>query len=511
MNIKRIGRSLLVLSLLAMSAPLVADRVLRSGSLREPASIDPAQVWDDTSSFYVANIYDMLVILDPQTLQLKPGLALSWETSPDGRIWTFNLRRNVRFHDGTPFNADAVVFTFFRQMDPADPNRLTTFPMFAGIFSNLQAVRKTGAYQVQFILAEPFFPFLASLTVDCAAIVSPAAVKQHGPDFARHPVGTGPFKLASWQKDKRLVLKANPDYWRGPPQIDEFIDTVVPQGEMLNKQFKQGQLDILTTYSISKMVGYKKLDWVQVIAAPYLSVTYLVLNAARPQLKSKGVRQALGHAWDPRALTLIFQDYVLPIHSLLPRGLLPDSVQEQAGGFSLARARELLKKEAGRGELQLEMLVGREETLLYQLLTIYARNLKQIGVKLKFTRLDAAALSRRIAANDFDLAYTGWVADYPDPDSMLYPLLSEQLQQQGLANVAASKRRDLLELLARARREGQPDRRRALYRQIDQVLVSDGLVIPLYQDKRVIIFNRRVGNIEPNPLGKLHLFALQIK
>lgn len=519
MKINMKSPALLAVLLLALAAPLAAARpapdgaarVVRSGSLREPARIDPAQVWDDTSSFYVNNIFDTLVRLDPRTMKIEPSLAVSWQASQDGRTWTFQLRRGVRFHDGTPFDADAVVFTFFRQMDPANPKRLSDFPLFAEIFTYLKEVKKTSPYQVQFILSEPFFPFLATLTVECAAIVSPTAVKKAGAAFARQPVGTGPFKLSSWQKDKRLVLTANREYWRGRPRIDEYIDTIEAQADVLNKYFKDGMLDIIYSYSISKMISYKTQDWVQVVAAPYLSVTYVVINASRPLLNRTALRQALARAWDPRALKLVFQDYVLPIHSLLPGVLLGGGADEPPLAFSLAKAQALLKKEAGGREVQLEMLLQKNEGLLFQLFSMYAKNLKQAGVRLKLTRLDPAAYSRRVARGDFDLAYSGWIADYPDPDSMLFPVLSEQLQKQGFANIAGARRLDLQAQLALARRESDAKKRRAIYRGIDRTLVGDGLVIPLYQDKRVIIFNRKLGNIRPDPLGKLFLFDLQMK
>ena len=519
MKIKMKSAALLAALLLALAgrqlvavrpAPEGAGRVVRSGSLREPDRIDPAQVWDDTSSFYVNNIFDTLVRLDPRTLKIEPSLAVSWQASPDGRTWTFQLRRGVSFHDGTPFDADAVVFTFFRQMDPANPRRRSEFPLFAEIFTYLKAVRKTSRYQVQFILSEPFFPFLATLTVECAAIVSPTAVKKDGAAFARHPIGTGPFKLSSWQKDKRLVLTANREYWRGRPRVDEYIDTIEAQAEVLNKYFKDGQLDIIYSYSISKMISYKKLDWVQIISTPYLSVTYAVINASRPQLNRPGVRQALARAWDPRALKLVFQDYVLPIHTLLPGVLLGGKPEGQAPGFSLAQAQSLLNKETGGREIQLEMLLQEDEGLLFQLFSMYARNLKQIGVKLKLTRLAPDAYARRIARGEYDLAYSGWIADYPDPDSMLFPILSEQLQKQGFANVSGGHP-GLQAQLAAARREGDAGKRQAIYRGIDRALIADGLIIPLYQDIRVILFNRKLGNIRPDPLGKLFLYDLQMK
>ncbi|MBN2346507.1 MAG: hypothetical protein JXO51_08950 [Candidatus Aminicenantes bacterium] len=504
-----LGRLVLILPFLV--AVLPAERVVHAGSLRGPDGIDPARVWDDTSSFYVTNIFDTLVRLDPLTLKIEPSLAVSWETSEDGRTWTFNLRHGVRFHDGTPFNAEAVVFTFFRQMDPANPKRTEDFPLFADIFTYLEKVRRLSPSQVQFVLSEPFFPFLAALTTDCAAIVSPDAVKKAGADFSRQPVGTGPFKLSSWQRDKRLVLRANPEYWRGRPAIDEYVDLIEPQASVLSKNFLNGSLDMIHAYSISKMVSYRKQKWVQVLAAPSLSVTYVVLNAARPPLDRKGVRLALAHAWDPRTLKLVFQDFVLPIHTLLPRGLIGVDPPGPAFTFSLELARSLLKKEKLPSPLQLEMLLLNEDGLLFQLLSFYAANLKQIGVRLKLTRLERTDLARRVAAGDFDLAYSGWIADYPDPDTMLFPLLSEQLQRQGLPTITAAGRRDLSDLLAKARHERDAGKRLAIYKKIDRAVVTDGLVVPMYQDKKVIVYSHRIAEIQPNPLGKLVLFDMRIK
>ncbi len=215
MEIKNKVLPALLLLTLAMAAQLAGARVLRSGSPREPGGIDPAQAWDDTSAFYVNNIFDTLVRFDPQSSKIVPSLAVSWETGRDGKTWTFQLRRGVRFHDGSSLDADAVVFTFFRQMDPANPNRQHDFPLFADIFAFLKTVRKLDADRVEFILSEPFFPFLAALTVECAAIVPPSAVKKAGMDFAHQPVGTGPFKLSSWQRNKRLVLTANKELLAG--------------------------------------------------------------------------------------------------------------------------------------------------------------------------------------------------------------------------------------------------------------------------------------------------------
>ncbi len=199
---------------------------------------------------------------------------------------------------------------------------------------------------------------------------------------------------------------------------------------------------------------------------------------------------------------------MLPIGTLLPKGLLPDDPQAKALEFSLSKARALLKKEGMDRELQLEMLLPRDDGLLFQLFSLYGNNLKQLGIKLKLTRLDEPTLAARIVRGDYDLAYSSWIADYPDPDSMIFPLLSAQLQKQGFANIAGARRSDLDNLLIAARREGDVKKRQDLYRRIDRTVIADGLIIPLYQDKRVIIFNKKIGRLQPSPLGKLFLFDL---
>jgi ABC-type transport system substrate-binding protein len=307
------------------------------------------------------------------------------------------------------------------------------------------------------------------------------------------------------------VLTANKEYWRGRPGIDEYIDTIEPRSEILNNYFREGSLDIIYSYSISKMVSYKKQAWVKVIATPYLSVTFVVVNAARPPLNRKAVRQALGFAWDPRVLKLVFQDYVLAINTLLPKGMMADEPKEQASGFSLAKAQAMLKKEGMDREIQLELLLQKNDGLLFQLCSMFAKNLKQVGIKLKLTRLAPQAYAQKIARGDYDLAYSGWIADFPDPDSMLFPLLSEQLQKQGFANIAGAKRTDLQKLLTMARRESDAQKRQALYRELNRTVIAEGLVIPLYQDKKVVIANEKIGRLLPDPLGKFSLFDLQVK
>jgi len=223
------------------------------------------------------------------------------------------------------------------------------------------------------------------------------------------------------------------------------------------------------------------------------------------------VRLALSHAWNPQALRLIFQDYVLPTRSLLPQGLMADEPGKPVIEFSPDKAKALMRQVgSGRG-IRLEMVLHKEDWLLFQLFSLYAKNLKRIGIQLTLTRLERSDFARKITRGDYDLAHSGWIADYPDPDSMLHPLLSEALQREGYPNLFPCQKQDFQKRLTLARQEGDATKRQDMYRAIDRAMIGEGLIIPLYQDKRVIIFNPMIGLIRPNPMGKICLFDIQAK
>ena len=185
----------------------------------------------DTQEGYIvaANVYDCLVLYDLGATTIRPGLAESWEISEDGLVYTFKLRQGVKFHDGEPFNADAVA-TWYTSIDPDaegtqyDATRMVYMADF--ITNWIDTVEAVDEYTVRITLPDPYAPLLANLAIPIAGIPSPAAVAK-GLDFVMvNPSGTGAFKLASpddWTRDSQMVLQANPDYWGGAPKVEQFI------------------------------------------------------------------------------------------------------------------------------------------------------------------------------------------------------------------------------------------------------------------------------------------------
>src|SRR6188508_1631680 len=191
----------------------------------------------DTQEGYTvaANVYDCLVLYDLGATTIRPGLAESWEISEDGLVYTFNLRQGVSFHDGEPFNADAVV-TWYNSIDEGAPgsqyDAVRMVYMADFITSWIDKVEAADEYTVRMTLPSPYAPLLANLAIPIAGIVSPAAVAK-GLDYVMvNPSGTGAFKLASpddWTRDSQMVLQANPDYWGGAPKADQLIVKVIPE------------------------------------------------------------------------------------------------------------------------------------------------------------------------------------------------------------------------------------------------------------------------------------------
>ncbi len=498
-------RRVLPIALLLLALPAAVPAiVVTAGMTGEPSTLDPAQAWDSASSPIIGNIFETLVRLHPRTLAIEPWLAESWEARDGGRSWLLRLRPGVRFHDGTPCDAAAVVFSFRRQLDPRSPHRHYEMPMFAEIFTPLRAVSEVDPRTVRFELREPFAPFLATLASDCAAIVSPQAVRRHGPDFAFRPCGSGPFRLGRWLRGKRIELQANPGYWRGRPAIDGFSVHFDPHQERLSNLFREGRLDMLLSISISRIAALKRSRSVRILSAATLSTEFLVINASAPPLNRRGLRQALKLMWDARPLKLVYQDTMQPATALMPRGM-PGGAPAAAVSASPDQARARLAADGLRPPIPLEYLLHESDSLDAQMMSLFAQNLQRIGIQMRLVRVGDAEYSRRIAAGRFQMARSGWIADYPDPDSMFYPLFSASLQRQGFANLAGMRTPAVADLLAAGRHSLSETARSGAYQRLQRLIDEEAWLVPIGTGLIVIPYNARLQGMAVDPLGRLRL------
>ncbi len=499
---------ILFLIVLLITIPIAAgkERVIRSGNRGGPTTLDPAEAWDNTSSVYLANIFNRLVELEPGTLKIKPSLALAWDSDKEGKVWTFRLRRGVKFHDGTPFDADAVVFTFERQME--EKYKYGEFVLFKEIFPFLKGIKKVGKYKVQFILKEPFFPFPATLSVSCTSIVSPAALKRMKEKFRLKPVGTGPYRVKEWKKGKKIVLESFNGYWKGKPGIDKYITIIEPNMDKLFELFRKQKIDVLTSFSISKMVIFKGYEWVGYSYSSSLSTSYIAFNMKNRYLKKTGVRKAINYLWNKDILKLVYQNHVKPLCSLFPQGMSGYDCDLDKYPLSVEKARKLLNKEGLQKGFQLSFLLHRDTDLHLPIVNIFSKNLKKVGIRLKVVIVDMNEYFSRVSKGDYDLTFSSWIADYPDPFSIISPLFSKKIQSEGLANFSTGKNIDILKMIEKARTIKDPVKRGRYYIKLNNLVVERALLIPLYQDINLILYNKKLGKIKLDSLGMIDLFLL---
>jgi peptide/nickel transport system substrate-binding protein len=304
------GAAVLGASLVEIGAAQASSRrglaaTATTAIFQEPDTLDPAALALISTAQVIQSLYDPLIYSVPGRGYF-PGLATSFKVSSDGRTYTFKLRRGVRFHDGTPFNAQAVKLNFDRIVD-------TKFR--SGVAQgNLGPYQKTvvvDPYTVQIVFKEPNASFVNEMTHQSYSISSPAAIKKYGKDYGTHPVGTGPFVFKEWIKGQHVTMTRNPNYrWgpsflknRGAPQLDQVTFRTLPDHSAQANALQTGEITLaqnLNPQDIAQiMAGGKFTKWV----SPAFGIPYaMLLNTTKPPTDDIRVRKALNYAADQDAI-----------------------------------------------------------------------------------------------------------------------------------------------------------------------------------------------------------------
>ncbi len=291
----------------------------------------------------LANLYDTLIWRDAK-LNLKPGLALSWR-AVDATTWEFKLRPGVRFHDGEPFNAQAVKFSFERMLDPR-----TKWPG-AGALRLIKAVAVVDDTTVRFTTERPW-PLLPRFLGYYGMIVSPGYLAKNGEDaLVRHPVGTGPYRFVRWVKDDRVELEANPDFWGGKPRIGRVVFRAIPSESSRMAELLAGSVHLINLVPPELFKPIQDSSRARLVEGPSLSVFFVIYNLVniakdRP-LADPRVRQALNYAIDRQAiLSSIMHNIGRPVATVCTEVMLGCDPGVAPFPYDPERTRALLR-EAG--------------------------------------------------------------------------------------------------------------------------------------------------------------------
>ncbi|MCX6033116.1 MAG: ABC transporter substrate-binding protein [Chloroflexi bacterium] len=492
------------------ATPLPKGGTLTYGLLFSPSAIDPhvGSSWDSGAA--VANVYDPLVNADANGNPV-PGLAQSWTISDDGKTITFKLRQGVKFHDGTPFNAAAVKFSFDRIVDPKTKSSFAVNLL--GPYKATEVVDDTTA---KVTLSEAFAPFLANLSLPYVAMVSPTAVAKWGADYQMHQVGTGPFMMKEYVLNQQLVLVKNPDYnWppasakhQGAAYLDQVIFKFVPDTTARAKALQAGDLDVARELSPEQAprLAQDPNFSLKVTAMPGQTMQFF-MNTQKSPTDDLKVRQALLYAVDSRvAANTIFQGYFPVAYGPLAQNTLGyDPTLKDLYPYDPAKAAALLK-EAGWVDTNNDGVRekdGKPLTLqvimqnwghIQELAQLMQGQLAQVGVKLELQMMSYPAALKAVGDGNYHLSPYGgggW-----DPS-----VLRDYFASDAYFNWSKISMPDLDKILAQAGQSLKAEDRVKLYQQAQQIIMKNALILPMLSDGQIVGISNKVKGLTYDPYG----------
>ncbi|MFQ5846424.1 MAG: ABC transporter substrate-binding protein [Candidatus Methylomirabilales bacterium] len=450
----------------------------------DPPSLDPVHITDTVSHAVASELYDGLVTFDPN-LKIQPAIARRWVVSGDGRTYTFDLRPGVRFHNGRAVTAEDFRYSFERLLHPDTRSERTWIleklqgarEFMMGKAPDVSGIKVLGPHKLQLTLERPFAPFLALLAYPAASVVPREVVERWGRQFSTHPVGTGPFRFREWRHDDRVILKANPDYFRGAPYLDQIVFRVIPDEMSRFQEFRAGNLDhtdiptglfavVRNDPSLSRMLASR----------PSLGINAIQFNLERSPFRgNRKLRQAFNYSVDKEAIAqVILEGRVLSARSVLPPGMFAHNPELRGYPHNKKLAARLLAEAGyagGRGLPPLRLyyntgLVNRKIAEFIQ------GALRAIGVTIELRELDWPAYLNLVDRGDAPLFRLGWLADYPDPENFLTVLFhSRNRGSKGNLSRYVNPRVDAL--LDQADASLDPRIRSRLYREAEKIIVED--------------------------------------
>src|SRR5215210_3102506 len=472
--------------------------------------LDPRQINTQEAYIVCANVYDCLVLYDYGATTIRPGLAESWEISDDNLVYTFNLRQGVNFHDGEEFNADAVI-TWYNSIDEGSPDSqydAVRMVYMADFITNwIDKVEAVDEFTVRMTLPSPYAPLLANLAIPIAGIVSPAAVAKGLDDVAVNPSGTGAFRLASpddWSRDSQMTLEANPDYWGGAPKVDQLVIRVIPESSTRLQQLETGEIDIAWALTPEDVERTRENPDLVVVEDAGLNTNWANFNVTLEPFTSKEVRQALNYAVNKEEISEgLYNGNMVPAGGVLPPVDWAFNPDLKSYPYDPDRARELLA-EAGYDESNSLSFTFMAYTIPRgynpvgdRLATAIQEYWSEVGVQADIQTEEWTQYRDDRRAGKFQCNLSGWQGDNGDPDNFLATFFYSA--NKGGGNTTFYDNPEVDDLLVQAVRISDLEERKALYQQVEQIVVDDAPCVFLGYQKHQVVTRANITDFQLQP------------
>ncbi len=470
-------------------------------------TLDPATALSDESQTVISSIYDTLVRYSDDFNKIAPGLAVSWNISQDGKKLRLKLRQGVFFHDGTAFNAHSVVFSFLRQIDPSHPH----YPSYPGytkyyIFDIVTRVYAVSDNEVVIELKKPYAPFLHSLTIPAAGIVSPDAVKKWGEKFRTNPCGTGPFRLVKWETGERVELVRNEKYW-GTSYLDRLVYKTIPNNNDRLMELSTGAIHVMDGIGLKEFKAISRDKTLKIIRTPGLNVCFITMNTQRPPFDDVKVRQAVNYAINKEKIVkLLYQGLAEPAVNPFPPTIWAYNHDIQGYDYNPEKARHLLKEAGYPDGLKITLFKLPVPRFYNKIPDKTARliqaNLEAVGITADVSTFkDWKTYRSNLKQGKHQMAFYGWGAEYKDPDFFLYNLLDLDNAVPGKGyNFSFFQNKKFHKLIVKAQEISDQSQRTGLYEEAQRIAHEQAPWVPLVHSQRLLGFHKNVRGIILDPL-----------
>jgi dipeptide transport system substrate-binding protein len=521
------------LSLIAMTvAAGVQAKTLVYCSEGSPEGFNP-QLFTSGTTYDASSvpIYNRLVEFKTGTTELQPGLAEKWDVSEDGKTYTFHLRQGVKwqttkdFKPTRTFNADDVVFSFERQLDKNNKYHGVSggsYEYFEGMDMPklIAKIEKVDDYTVRFTLTRPEAPFLADLGMDFASILS----KEYADNMLKagtpekldlNPVGTGPFVLQQYQKDSRILYKANPDFWGTKPKIDRLVFSITPDASVRYAKLQKGECQVMPYPNPADIASMKKDTKINLMEQPGLNVGYLSFNTEKKPLDNVKVRQALTMAVNKQAIIdAVYQGAGQAAKNLIPPTMWGYNNDVKDYAYDPAKAKELLKEAGMPDGFSIDlwaMPVQRPyNPNARRMAEMVQADWAKIGVKAKIVTFEWGEYLKRAKAGEHQTVMMGWTGDNGDPDNFFATLFSCAAAKDG-SNYSRWCYKPFEDLIQPARAEADHNKRIELYKQAQVVMHDQAPALIIAHSTVYEPVSKKVSGYVVDPLGKHHFENVDIQ
>lgn len=496
-----------LLALLLLAAPSFAEtRDVIYASESTAKSLDPHDTSDTYSGAIERAICQGLMGFD-KDLNIVPLLAESYTFNSAATQFTFKLRKGIKFHDGTDFNAQAVKVNIERMMTGKYKRSSLMKPVDSFVILD--------DYTVQFNLKEPFGAFVNAIAHPGSLILSPKSLETYGDEVSKHPVGTGPFIFDQWVSGNFVKIKKNPDYWRGDVKVDTITFRPIPESGSRLAMLRAGQAHYIYPMPAELLKIAERDANIEIIQQPSIIARYLVLNTQYKPLSDVRVRQAINYALDKEAIIKIaWGGAATQADSIIPPNL--QFYKKQAvWPHDLEKAKALMKAAGYENGFEVVFLTPNASNRL-RATEMAQQQLKKIGITGSLQSMDVASFYNKLEGHRADdaeplpfIAFGGWSASTGDADWGTRPLISTDAFPPAMSNFGFFSDKKVDGFITAGLASANPDLRRKAYADLQDYVWEKAPWGYLFVDTNVAARSKKLKGIYPMPDGAFSVEAAE--